>query len=145
MNRIARIVFRPVLPVLLLFLSLVGTTSFAQEPPHQPGKMTIWQARREVAWGRSVRYTLDGFDYDVVNSKKVKETVHVNLAMAPAVEAYSNSCMLDMARMGSSLSTFQTCDRNAGARVAVPRFERTTKLTSWRKNGISPGRPADIR
>jgi hypothetical protein len=95
MNRIARIVFRPALPVLLLFPSLVGIPNFAQEPAHQPSQMTIWQARREVAWGPNVRYTPDGFDYDVVNSKKVKETIHVNMAMAPAVEAYSKSPLFD--------------------------------------------------
>ena len=95
MNRIARIVFRPALPVFFLFTSLIGTASIAQEPTHPSGQMTIWQARREVAWGPNVRYTPDGFDYDVVNSKKVKETIHVNMAMAPAVEAYSKSPLFD--------------------------------------------------
>jgi hypothetical protein len=89
MNRIARLVFRPALPVLFLFTSLLGTASFAQEPPHQPSQMTIWQARRAVAAELrfpGIRFTPDGFDYDAVNSKKVKETVTVNMAMAPAVE-----------------------------------------------------------
>jgi tetratricopeptide (TPR) repeat protein len=93
MNRIARLVFRPALPVLFLFTSLLGTTSFAQAP--SSGKMTLWQARREVDWGTSVRYTPDGFDYDSVNSKKVKETIHVNLAKAPAVEATSKGPLFD--------------------------------------------------
>src|ERR1039457_1434260 len=52
-----------------------------------------------------------------------------------AVEAYSKSCMLAIARMGRSLSTSQTCARKAGARLAVFAFERTTKLTSCTKNG----------
>jgi tetratricopeptide (TPR) repeat protein len=89
MNRIARLVFRPALSVLFLFTSLLGAANSAQEPAPSPGKMTIWQARRVVAAGLrfpGIRFRPDGFDYDVVNSKKVKETVTVNMAMAPAVE-----------------------------------------------------------
>jgi hypothetical protein len=48
MNRIARILFMPALPALLLFFSLVETPSFAQKPPHQPTQMTLWQARRTL-------------------------------------------------------------------------------------------------
>lgn len=90
MNRIARLVSRPAVPVLLLFFSLVGGTSVAQEPTHPSSQMTIWQARRAVAAERvypGIRFRPDGFVYEAVgNSKKVKETVTVNMATAPAVE-----------------------------------------------------------
>ena len=86
MNRIARILFTPAFIALLLFFFLVGTTSVAQAP--SPGKMTLWQARRAVAAELPViRFSPDVFVYEaIVNSKKVKETVTVNMAMAPAVE-----------------------------------------------------------
>ena len=93
MNRIARILFIPALPVLLLFFSLVETTSFAQEPPHQPGQMNIWQARRAMAAALgipSIRFSPDSFEYDIVNYKtKVRtfRTVKIDLVTAPAVEA----------------------------------------------------------
>lgn len=54
-----------------------------------------------------------------------------------AVEAYSRSCMLVIVLTGKSLSTFQTCARKAGARLAAFALERTTKLTSCRKNNPS--------
>jgi len=75
---------------LLLFVSLVGITSFAQEPTRPSSQMTLWQARRAVAAELrfpGIRFSPDGFVYDTIaNSKKVKETVTVNMAMAPAVE-----------------------------------------------------------
>jgi len=60
--------------------------------------MTLWQARREVAWGKGVRYTLDGFEYDVTNSKKAQETVKIDMVTAPAVEVKcgSHDCSLKL-------------------------------------------------
>ena len=98
MNRIARILFMPALPVLLLIFSLVETPNFAQEPPHQPSQMTLWQARRAMAAAlgiTSIRFSPDGFEYDAMTYKKVPYTVKINLAMAPAVEAYSKSPLFD--------------------------------------------------
>ena len=91
MNRIARILFMPALPVLLLIFSLVETPSFAQEPPHQPSQMNIWQARRAMvaALGLTdIRFSPDSIEYDIVNYKtKVPTTVKIDLVTAPAVEA----------------------------------------------------------
>ena len=85
MNRIAPLVFRPALPVLFLFTSLLGTTSIAQEPAPSPGKMTIWQARRAMttALGTGIRFSPDSIEYDIVNYKtKVPTTVKIDIAMA---------------------------------------------------------------
>jgi hypothetical protein len=91
MNRVARIVFMPALPVLLFFFSLVETTSYAQEPPHPPSKMNIWQARRAIVAEMgipSIRFSPDSIEYDIVNYKtKVPTTVKIDLVTAPAVEA----------------------------------------------------------
>jgi len=117
MNRIARIVFSPALPVLLLFFSLVGTTSFAQEPPHQLSQMTIWQARRVMAAdvGRrltnmaasltDIRFSPDSFAYDYLNYKKVQETAKIDLVTAPAVEVKcgSHDCSLKLTYDAGSL------------------------------------------
>jgi hypothetical protein len=100
MKRIARIVFKPALPVLLLFTSLAGITSFAQEPAHQPGQMTLWQARRTIVaavegadirfcptclGGTDIRFSSDSFEYDSMNSKKVSKQVRIDLVTPPAV------------------------------------------------------------
>jgi hypothetical protein len=100
MNRIARILFIPPLPALLLFFSLVETPSFAQEPPHQPTQMTLWQARRtlttspkneNVAGGYypPIRFSPDSFEYDYLYESKGKalsETIRVDLLTAPVVK-----------------------------------------------------------
>jgi tetratricopeptide (TPR) repeat protein len=96
MNRIARIVFRPALPLLLLALSLVETASYAQEPAHPPSQMNIWQARRAMATELGVtdiRFSPDGFEYDVSYKSKgqtLSETTKIDLVTAPAVEANRN-------------------------------------------------------
>jgi hypothetical protein len=94
MNRIARILFLPVLPALLLFFSLVETTSFAQVPPHQPSQMTLWQARRAMAAAlgiTGIRFSPDGFEYDAMTYKKVPYTVKIDLATPPALVAKCGS------------------------------------------------------
>jgi hypothetical protein len=92
MNRIARILFMPALPALLLFLSLVETTSFAQAPPHQPSQMTLWQARRAIMGGTGVRFSLDSFEYRTVNYKtKVPGTVKIDLVTPPVLVAKCGS------------------------------------------------------
>jgi hypothetical protein len=89
MKRIARIVFLPVLPVLLLFFSLVETPGFAQAPAYQPSQMNIWQARRAMVAeaGTGIRFSPDGFEYDTMSYKKVPGTIKIDLVTAPAVEA----------------------------------------------------------
>ena len=60
--------------------------------------MTLWQARRAMAAAlgiTSIRFSPDGFEYDAMTYKKVPYTVKINLAMAPAVEAYSKSPLFD--------------------------------------------------
>jgi hypothetical protein len=97
MNRIARILFMPALPALLLFFSLVETTSFAQAPPHQPSQMTLWQARRAMtaALGiTGIRFSPDGFEYDVSYKSKgqpLSGTVKIDLATPPALVAKCGS------------------------------------------------------
>jgi len=107
MNRIARILFMPALPAVLLFFSLVETPSFAQEPPHQPSQMTLWQARRAMsaALGNTgIRFSPDSFEYDE-NSKKGPKTVRIDLLTAPAVAAAcrSNGCGLGLTYDAGSL------------------------------------------
>ncbi len=94
MNRIARLLWLPVFPVLLLFLSLVETTSFAQAPPSQPGQMTLWQARRAMVaslGGGGIRFSPDSFEYDAMTYKKVPYTVKIDLATPPALVAKCGS------------------------------------------------------
>ena len=97
MNRIARILFMPALPALLLFFSLVETPSFAQAPPHQPSQMTLWQARRAMAAALGIpgiRFSPDGFEYDVSYKSKGQTllgTVKIDLATPPALVAKCNS------------------------------------------------------
>jgi tetratricopeptide (TPR) repeat protein len=107
MNRIARILFMPALPALLLFFSLVETPSFAQAPPHQPSQMTLWQARRAMAAALGIpgiRFSPDSFEYDE-NSKKGPKTVRIDLLTAPAVAAAcrSNGCGLGLTYDAGSL------------------------------------------
>ena len=97
MNRVARIVVMPALPALLFFFSLVGTTSFAQAPPRQPGQMTLWQARRAMAAALGIpgiRFSSDGFEYDISSKSKgenVSSTVKIDLVAPPALVANSGS------------------------------------------------------
>ena len=113
MNRIARLVFRPALPVLFLFTFLLGTTSFAQEPAPSPGKMTLWQARRainspgttgyidyharRVITYPAFRFSPDGFEYDSVNYKtKGPVTIKIDLVTPPALVANCGSKWCDL-------------------------------------------------
>jgi tetratricopeptide (TPR) repeat protein len=110
MNRIARILFMPALPSLLLFLSLVETPSFAQAPPHQPSQMNLWQARRAIAallGDADVRFSPDGFEYDWKYKKGsawASETIKIDLVTAPAVAAKCGSdCSLKLTYDAGSL------------------------------------------
>lgn len=170
MNRVARIVFTPALSVLFLFTSLPGATSSAQQPAHPPVKMTLWQARRAVAGElSSVRFTPDGFDYDVVNSKKVKETVTVNMAMAPAVEYKCTYhflaliCTLHMTydagslpknKMFNFLDNFGHSETFANGFNVLRAFARdpnaplhtfTARAAAWRALATKPPIPDEVR
>jgi hypothetical protein len=92
MDRIVRLVFRPALPVLLLFFSLVGTTSVAQAP--KLGQMTLWHARRVMATEMgytNIRFSPDSIEYDYVNYKKVPVTVKIDLVTPPVLVANCGS------------------------------------------------------
>ena len=126
MNRIARLLWLPVFPVLLLFLSLVETTSFAQAPPSQPGQMTLWQARRAMVaslGGGGIRFSPDSFEYDAMTYKKVPYTVKIDLATPPALVAKCGSrwCTLkdEAGRIRDAL-----CRRTALPRVFLPAVGR---------------------
>jgi tetratricopeptide (TPR) repeat protein len=95
MDRIARLVFRPDLSVLLLIFSLAGTTSFAQESVLQRRQMGIWEARRTIAQlavgsaDAHFQFSTDSFEFGPkpLNPKKARETFKIDLLTAPAVKA----------------------------------------------------------
>jgi len=82
---------------LLLFFSLVETNSFAQAPPHQPGQMTLWQARRAMTAALGIpgiRFSPDGFEYDISSKSKgqtLSSTVKIDLVAPPALVAKCSS------------------------------------------------------
>ena len=92
----------------LLFIPALGIVAYAQAPASQAKMMSIWQARRAittkpndkvVAYGgyRSIRFSADGFEYDVLTPKKPPVTVKVDLTAAPMVMTHCKKygCWID--------------------------------------------------
>jgi tetratricopeptide (TPR) repeat protein len=134
--------------------------------------MTLWQARRAVAAELrfpGIRFRPDGFEYDSVNSKKVKETVTVNMAMAPAVEYKCTYhflaliCALHMTYDAGSLpkskmfnfldgygysTTFATgfnALRAFARDTNAPLHTFTARATAWRALATKPPIPDEVR
>ena len=106
MKRTVRILFMPALFALLLFLTVIGASSFAQAPALKPNEMSIWQARRSVIEGlmatnhyftglriRSYKFTLDHLDIDISDH----EHFNIDLTTLPPVfytEGFGVRCFL---------------------------------------------------
>jgi len=106
MKRTERILFMPALFALLLFLAVIGASSFAQAPQLQTNQMSIWQARRAVIEGlmatnhyysglriSSYQFTLDHLDINTSNH----EHFNIDLTSLPRVfytEGFGVRCLL---------------------------------------------------
>jgi len=87
--------------------------------------MSIWQARRTLTtkpnkvrvngWYGPIRFSPDSFEYDVMNSKKVPETVKVDLVTAPVV---ITNCWRTQCRLSKS-----SVPKNTGLRDYLERFD----------------------
>jgi len=111
--------------IALLMSPALGPMAHAQAPAHKPNEMSIWQARRTLTtkpnkvkvngWYGPIRFSPDSFEYDVMNSKKVPETVKVDLVTAPVV---ITNCWRTQCRLSKS-----SVAKNTGLRDYLERFD----------------------
>ena len=115
----------PFAVIVLLFSPALGTVAHAQAPASQANSMSIWQARRTLTtkpnkvkvngWYGPIRFSPDSFEYDVMHSKKVLETVRVDLVTAPVV---ITNCWRTECRLSKS-----SVPKNTGLRDYLERFD----------------------
>ena len=109
-----------------LFLSpALVIVAHAQALASQAKVMSIWQARRTLTtkpnkvkfngWYGPIRFSANSFEYDVMNSKKVPETVKVDLVTAPVV---ITNCWRTQCRLSKS-----SVPKNTGLRDYLERFD----------------------
>ena len=111
--------------IALLLSTALGAVAQAQATPHKPNEMSIWQARRTLTtkpnkvkvngWYGPIRFSPDSFEYDVMNSKKLPQTVRVDLATAPVV---ITNCWRTQCRLSKS-----SVPKNTGLRDYLERFD----------------------
>jgi hypothetical protein len=111
--------------IALLLSPALGTVAHAQAPASQANSMSIWQARRTLTtkpnkvkvngWYGPIRFSPESFEYDVMNSKKVPQTVRVDLATAPVViaDCWRTQCRLSL----------RFIPKNTGLRDYLERFD----------------------
>ena len=115
----------PFAVIALLLSPALGTVAQAQAPAYKPNEMSIWQARRTLTtkpnkvkvngWYSPIRFSANSFEYDVMNSKKVPETVKVDLVTAPVV---ITNCWRTQCRLSKS-----SVPKNTGLRDYLERFD----------------------